>query len=74
MSESLRALAVRLLAAVSLVATLMTTAAANGTTDLTDPALLAGILALVAVAVGALIVVRRRRSGKSRSTATIEDE
>jgi membrane protein implicated in regulation of membrane protease activity len=74
MNESLRTLAIRLMVAVGWVATLMLTAAANGTADLTDSALLAGILALVAVAVVALILVRRRRGRNAVRTTTIEDE
>jgi hypothetical protein len=74
MRRSLRTLVGRVLAAAGLVATLMLTAAANGPTGLADPALLAGILGLVAVAVIALIIVRRRRGRTVATPTRTEDE
>lgn len=61
MGQSLRTRMGRPLMAVGLLATVVLTAAADGP-GLADPAVQAVVLGLVAVAVVALILVRRRRA------------
>lgn len=69
MPQSDRTRASRALIAVGLIATVMLTAAAGVPEGgLSDPTILAVILALVAVGVVALFLVRRRRAGDGPSS------